>query len=127
MTNPSGRTIAREGLGAFRKEMTGRTIVFTNGCFDIIHKGHVSLLGASRAMGDCLVVGIPDEKFGNAVTAVASLSPGASVDAATIIASVKGNLAGFKAPKTVVFVDQIPRAPNGKANYKAAKVIAESK
>ena len=76
---------------------------------------------------DCLVVGIPDEKFGNAVTAVASLTPGASVEAATIIASVKRDLAGFKAPKTVVFVDQIPRAPNGKANYKAAKQIAESR
>jgi fatty-acyl-CoA synthase len=75
---------------------------------------------------DCLVVGIPDEKFGNAVTAVVSLIPSASVEAATIIASVKRDLAGFKAPKTIVFVDQIPRAPNGKANYKAAKQIAEA-
>lgn len=58
MNNPSGRTIERDRLGAFRKENSGRTIVFTNGCFDIIHKGHVSLLGAARAMGDCLVVGI---------------------------------------------------------------------
>ena len=75
---------------------------------------------------DCLVVGIPDEKFGNAVTAVVSPSPGVSIEAATIIASVKSNLASFKAPKTIVFVDQIPRAPNGKANYKAAKQIAEA-
>jgi acyl-CoA synthetase (AMP-forming)/AMP-acid ligase II len=75
---------------------------------------------------DCLVVGIPDEKFGNAVTAVVSPSPGASIEAATIIASVKSSLASFKAPKTIVFVDQIPRAPNGKANYKAAKQIAEA-
>ncbi len=76
---------------------------------------------------DCLVVGVPDEKFGNAVTAVASLIDGASVEAATVIASVKSELAGFKAPKSVIFVDQIPRAPNGKANYKAAKAIAEAK
>jgi len=75
---------------------------------------------------DCLVVGVPDEKFGNAVTAVASLVEGTSVDASAIIASVKGELAGFKAPKTVIFVDQVPRAPNGKANYKAAKAIAEA-
>ncbi len=58
MNNPSGRTIEREGLGDFRRENPGRTIVFTNGCFDIIHKGHVTLLEAARAMGDCLVVGI---------------------------------------------------------------------
>jgi acyl-CoA synthetase (AMP-forming)/AMP-acid ligase II len=75
---------------------------------------------------DCLVVGVPDEKFGNAVTAVASLIDGASVESSAIIASVKIELAGFKAPKSVIFVDQVPRAPNGKANYKAAKEIAEA-
>ena len=70
------------------------------------------------------MVGVPDEKFGNAVTAVASLVDGASVEASTIITSVKAELAGFKAPKSVIFVDHVPRAPNGKANYKAAKEIA---
>lgn len=73
---------------------------------------------------DCLVVGIDDEKFGQAVTAVASLSPGAKVEEATIIANVKTQLAGYKAPKRVVFVAQIPRAPNGKADYKTAREMA---
>ena len=75
---------------------------------------------------DCLVVGVPDEKFGQAVTAVVSLADGAIVDSATIITSVKDDLAGFKAPKSVVFVDQVPRAPNGKADYRRAKEYAES-
>jgi len=73
---------------------------------------------------DCLVVGVDDEKFGQAVTAVASLSPGAKVEEATIIANVKTQLAGYKAPKRVVFVTQIPRAPNGKADYKTAREMA---
>ncbi|MSV61070.1 MAG: AMP-binding protein [Actinobacteria bacterium] len=73
---------------------------------------------------DCLVVGIDDEKFGQAVTAVASLSPGAKVEEAAIIANVKTQLAGYKAPKRVVFVAQIPRAPNGKADYKTARDMA---
>jgi len=73
---------------------------------------------------DCLVVGIDDEKFGQAVTAVASRNDGATVTEAEIIASVKGELAGYKAPKRVIFVSQIPRAPNGKADYKAAKTHA---
>jgi fatty-acyl-CoA synthase len=73
---------------------------------------------------DCLVVGVDDEKFGQAVTAVASLAPGASVDEATVISSVKSQLAGFKAPKRVVFVSQVPRAPNGKADYKTARQLA---
>ena len=73
---------------------------------------------------DCLVVGIDNEKFGQAVTAVVSLSPGAKVEETTIIASVKTQLAGYKAPKRVVFVSQIPRAPNGKADYKTARDLA---
>jgi 3-oxocholest-4-en-26-oate---CoA ligase len=73
---------------------------------------------------DCLVVGVDDEKFGQAVTAVASLAPGANVDEATVISSVKSQLAGFKAPKRVVFVSQVPRAPNGKADYKTARQLA---
>jgi acyl-CoA synthetase (AMP-forming)/AMP-acid ligase II len=75
---------------------------------------------------DCLVVGLDDEKFGQAVTAVVSVADGATVDAATIITSVKHDLAGFKAPKSVIFVDQVPRAPNGKADYRRARQYAES-
>ncbi len=47
---------------------------------------------------------IEDEKFGQAVTAVASRIDGSDVDAATVIATVKHELAGYKAPKSVVFV-----------------------
>jgi 3-oxocholest-4-en-26-oate---CoA ligase len=70
---------------------------------------------------DCLVVGLPDDRFGEAVTAVVSLSPGATPDEAAIIAEVKQHLAGYKAPKRVVFVSQVPRAPNGKADYRTAR------
>ena len=70
---------------------------------------------------DCLVVGVDDEKFGQAVTAVVSREAGADVDEATIISSVKQELAGYKAPKHVAFVASVPRAPNGKADYQAAK------
>ena len=77
-------------------------------------------------MRDCLVVGVENEKFGQAVTAVVSLEDGAGVDSASIIASVKNDLAGYKAPKSVIFVDQVPRAPNGKADYRRAKEHAEA-
>ena len=73
---------------------------------------------------DCLVVGVEDDRFGQAVTAIASIADGAAVDEATVIAGVKRDLAAYKAPKRVVFVSQVPRAPNGKADYKAAKQIA---
>jgi 3-oxocholest-4-en-26-oate---CoA ligase len=74
---------------------------------------------------DCLVVGVPDDKFGQAVTAVVSLhADGPTPDAAAIIAGVKGQLSAFKAPKRVVFVATVPRAPNGKADYKSAATLA---
>lgn len=41
-----------------RYKMLGRKVVFTNGCFDILHVGHVTYLEAARRQGDCLVVGL---------------------------------------------------------------------
>ncbi|MEZ5219238.1 MAG: hypothetical protein R2715_22255 [Ilumatobacteraceae bacterium] len=70
---------------------------------------------------DCLVVGVDDERFGQAVTAVVSVEPTASLDAAAVIAAVKSDLAGYKAPRHVVFVDVVPRAPNGKADHRTAR------
>jgi acyl-CoA synthetase (AMP-forming)/AMP-acid ligase II len=69
---------------------------------------------------DCLVVGVDDDRFGQAVAAVAA-TDGTAIDEAQVIAHVKTQLAGFKAPKRVVFVSEVPRAPNGKADYKRAK------
>ena len=74
-----------------------------------------------EAVDDCLVVGVPDDRFGEAVAAVVSLLPGWATDAESIIAEVKRHLAGYKAPKHVVFVAQVPRAPNGKADYRTAR------
>jgi fatty-acyl-CoA synthase len=73
---------------------------------------------------DCLVVGVDDERFGQAVTAVVSLQAGVHVAAEVIIASVKEDLAGYKAPKHVVVVEAIPRAPNGKADHSSARELA---
>ena len=77
------------------------------------------------AVFDCLVVGMPDEKFGERVVAVASLhaSP-ADVDPSELIAHVKSELAGYKAPKQMLIVDEVKRAPNGKADYGWAKEVA---
>ena len=73
---------------------------------------------------DCLVIGIDNDRFGQVVTAVASTSVGAAVTEAQVIAFVKQDLAAYKAPKRVVFVDEVPRAPSGKADYKAARELA---
>ena len=51
---------------------------------------------------------------------------GASLDESAVIAAVKAQLSGYKAPKRVVFVAEVPRAPNGKADYPGAKALAEA-
>jgi fatty-acyl-CoA synthase len=58
--------------------------------------------------------------------AVAALSPGATLSEDDVIKKVKTQIAGFKAPKRVVFVAQVPRAPNGKADYKRARELASA-
>ncbi len=70
---------------------------------------------------DAVVVGVPDEKFGEAITAVAELAPGESLDEHELIDHVKGTLAHYKAPKRVLYVDTIGRAPNGKVDYRRWK------
>ena len=54
------RIVERERLGArlaFLRAQ-GRRIVFTNGCFDIIHRGHITYLNRAKALGDVLIVGV---------------------------------------------------------------------
>jgi acyl-CoA synthetase (AMP-forming)/AMP-acid ligase II len=58
------------------------------------------------------------------VTAVVSLDGDVELTSAAIIASVKEDLAGYKAPKSVVFDPHVPRAPNGEADYRAAQKFA---
>ncbi len=44
-----------------RIQSQGRRVVFTNGCFDLLHVGHVRYLQAARALGDFLVLGLNDD------------------------------------------------------------------
>ncbi len=76
------------------------------------------------SIADAVAVGVPDEKFGEAVTAVVEPVPGSSVTEADVIAFVKAKLASYKAPKHVVTVDTIGRAPNAKVDYKRLKAHA---
>jgi len=75
---------------------------------------------------DCNVVGVPDERWGQAVTAVVEIKADTTLKEAELLSDVKERLAGYKVPKSVVFVEKVKRGPNGKSDYRWARDIAQS-
>lgn len=55
-----GRVVSQEEIARIRQKARedGQRVVFTNGCFDILHRGHVEYLGAAKELGDMLIVGV---------------------------------------------------------------------
>jgi fatty-acyl-CoA synthase len=74
---------------------------------------------------DALVVGVPDEKWGQAVTGVVTLARDANFDEAALRTHVRETLAGYKTPKRVLVAGVNLRAPNGKADYKSVSDFAK--
>jgi acyl-CoA synthetase (AMP-forming)/AMP-acid ligase II len=70
------------------------------------------------AVRDAAVVGVPDTRFGEAVTALVEARAGTTLVPADVIDHVKGRLARYKAPKQLIVVESIGRAPNGKLDYR---------
>jgi acyl-CoA synthetase (AMP-forming)/AMP-acid ligase II len=76
------------------------------------------------AIRDAVAVGIPNNRFGEAVCAIVETEGGATVTLPDINEYVKSKLAAYKAPRHLVVVDTIGRAPNGKVDYRKLKRAA---
>jgi acyl-CoA synthetase (AMP-forming)/AMP-acid ligase II len=76
---------------------------------------------------DVLVVGVPDERFGQRVAAVVATRDGARPSMNDIVAASRKEIAGYKVPRSVWFVDEIKRSPAGKPDYKWAKQQTEAR
>ena len=83
------------------------------------------VLKTHPSVEDALVVGVPDEKWGQAVTGVVKLANGQIFDETSLREHVRAHLAGYKTPKRIFDAAEISlRAPNGKADYKTASAFA---
>jgi fatty-acyl-CoA synthase len=90
-----------------------KDMVITGG-FNVYSAEVEQALMAHDAVADCAVVGLPDDKWGERVAAAVQLRPGASVAADELIAFAKARIGSVKAPKDVLFWDDLPRSTVGK-------------
>jgi fatty-acyl-CoA synthase len=100
------------------------SVVINTGGEKVFPEELEEVLKTHPAVRDAVAVGVPDERFGEAVTAVVEPAEGAIVDEDALIAHVKSQLAAYKAPRRVLAIESIGRAPNGKVDYRRLKDFA---
>ncbi len=106
--------------------LLGRGSVCINTAGEKVYPEEVEeVLKTHPAVEDALVVGLPDDKWGQAVTGIVKVTPGHHFDEASIRAHVREKLAGYKTPKRILLGTVPFRAPNGKADYKGVTAFAK--
>ncbi|WP_433955117.1 class I adenylate-forming enzyme family protein [Janibacter indicus] len=95
--------------------LTDRTkdMIITGG-FNVYPSEVEQVIWSHEDVEDCAVVGVPDEDWGEMVTAVVEAKPGRTIDEAEIIALCRAALGPVRTPKQVIVTDQLPRSVNGK-------------
>lgn len=97
-----------------------RDVIITGG-FNVYPTDVENVLGQHQAVYDCAVIGIDDDKWGEAVHAAVQLCEGASATEVELIAWVRSQLDPVKTPKAIHFLDALPRTANGKVSKKDAR------
>ena len=90
-----------------------KDMIITGG-FNVYPSEVEQVIWGHPAVQDCAVIGVPDEHWGEAVKAVVELNAGQQASAEELIALCKEKLGSVKAPKSVDFIDALPRSPVGK-------------
>lgn len=111
-----------------RMMLLGRGSVSINSGGEKIYPEEVEqALKDHPAVYDCLVVGVPDERWGQRVAAILELRDGHEVSLEELVKHGRTHLASYKLPKEIHLVDQIERSPSGKPDYAWAKKVALEK
>ena len=90
-----------------------------SGGYNVYPREVEDVLKTDPSVGDVVVLGVPDPEWGQAVTAAVVIKAGAKADRERLFALCRTNLAQFKRPKRIDFVESIPQTPAGKTNRKA--------
>lgn len=82
------------------------------------------VLHSCRGVVDAVVVGVPDDRWGEMVVALVQTADGTDLDEATLASHCRETLAGYKVPKRFLALDTLRRSPAGKADYKVLRALA---
>lgn len=102
-----------------------RDVVISGG-FNVYPADVEAVLGGHPAVRDCVVFGVPDDKWGERVEAAVEIGAAAKVDAAELIGFVREALGPVKTPKRIHFYDALPRSAVGKILRREVKAVAEA-
>ncbi len=95
--------------------------MIVSGGFNIFPREVEDVISRHPAVAQVAVIGVPDDKWGEAVKAVVVVRAGATVEPDELMALVKDHKGAHYSPKTVDFVDSIPVSPLGKPDKKALR------
>jgi acyl-CoA synthetase (AMP-forming)/AMP-acid ligase II len=106
--------------------LLGRDSISINTGGEKVHPEEVeAVLRQSDDVYDVVVVGAPDDRWGERVVAVVEPTPGTTPSQDDLRSLARTSLAGYKVPKQVLFVDKVVRSPSGKPDYRwAAGLVA---
>ena len=113
--------VAREDAGGYLTIVDRKKDMIVSGGFNVYPREVEDVLATHPSVGSVAVIGVPDEKWGEAVKAVVVLRPGATASPDELAALVKERKGAVYAPKTVDFVESIPLSPLGKPDKKALR------
>jgi long-chain acyl-CoA synthetase len=95
--------------------------MIVSGGFNVYPREVENVISTLPQVREVTVVGAPSERWGEEITAVVSLQPGAELTALEVIAHCRGAIAGYKVPKRVQFVDDLPKSGAGKIQKRAIR------
>jgi acyl-CoA synthetase (AMP-forming)/AMP-acid ligase II len=115
--------MARRGEDGYIHLVDRKSNMIISGGENVYPSEVEAVLGGHPQVKDVAVIGVPHEKWGEAVQAVVVRQAGAALDAAELLEWCRGRMAGYKRPQSVVFVDDadMPRTATGKILHRALR------